>query len=46
MRRRRKKQKTEKNRRQTDRDETEFIGPIPPVGVGPKTENRKKQRRD
>ena len=25
------------DRRQTeDRDETEFIGPIPPVGVGPK----------
>ena len=23
-------------KKQTDRDETEFIGPIPPVGVGPK----------
>ena len=38
MRRRRKKtekkQKTEK--KTEDRDETEFIGPIPPVGVGPK----------
>ena len=32
----------EKNRKKTekkteDRDETEFIGPIPPVGVGPKS---------
>ncbi len=34
-----KKQKTDRQteRRQTDRDETELIGPIPPVGVGPKT---------
>ena len=32
------KQKTEKKteNRKKNRDETEFIGPIPPVGVGPK----------
>ena len=27
---------TEEDRQKTDIDETEFIGPVPPVGVGPK----------
>ena len=34
------KKKQKKKQKTENRDKTEFIGPIPPVGVGPKIKNK------